>query len=351
VSPTSAHQLDNPQTYVRLDPDSMGPLIAALGDQVREAWATGRDWPLPASFTTPSRVVVVGMGGSAIGADIASTLARISSPIPVEVVHNYTVPPAATGTLVIASSVSGNTEETLAAYEVARAGPGRHLAITTGGELAKLDGPCLTYEWGFHPRAALGWALMPLASVLTQLGVLSIADAEVQATAAALDANSTAWAINVPAEENRAKQIALRLHGRLPVIVGTDFLEVAARRWAGQLQENAKQWAFSAALPEMNHNFINGLGLPSPGIEQLQVEFLDAPELHARNRQRVVLTGQLLDEAGIANEVISTEATNPLETILRAAHLGGWVSFYLAMLNEVDPSDTSPIETFKERMG
>lgn len=351
MSPLSEHQLDDPQTYARLDPDGMGWLIAELGDQVREAWATGRDWSVPASFTTPTRVVVVGMGGSAIGADIASTLARISSPIAVEVIRNYTAPPAATGTLVIASSVSGNTEETLAAYEVARAGPGRHLAITTGGHLADLDGPCLTYEWGFHPRAALGWGLMPLAAVLTQLGVLAIADAEVDAATATLDANSAAWGTEVPAAENRAKQIALRLRGRLPVIVGTDFLEVAARRWAGQLQENAKQWAFSAALPEMNHNFINGFGLPSTGTEQLQVEFLDTPAAHERNRRRVELTGRSLDEASVANEVVLTDGAGPLATILAAAHLGDWVSYYLAMLNEVDPSDTSPIETFKERMG
>lgn len=343
--------LDDLEVYTRLDPDGMGTAIAGIGDQVRSSWALGRAWELPSSLTTPTRVVIVGMGGSAIGADIASTLARIESPIAVEIIRNYTAPPAAPGTLTIASSVSGNTEETLAAFEVARQGPGMQLAITGGGALADLDVPTLKYEWPFHPRAALGWGLMPLAAVLTRLGVLSIGDDEVANAAGALDVCAADWATTVPTADNLAKQIASRLSGQLPVVAGTDLLEVAARRWAGQAQENAKQWAFATALPEMNHNFLNGFSLPQGGTNELHVLFLDAVSAHPRNRRRVELTGQSLDDAGIAhsNQVVGGE--RPLETLLRACVLGDWVSYYLAMLNGVDPSDTSPIETFKQRMG
>jgi glucose/mannose-6-phosphate isomerase len=295
--------------------------------------------------------VIVGMGGSAIGADIASTLARISSPIAVEIVRNYHAPPTTAGTLTIASSVSGNTEETLAAFEAVRQGPGMHLAITGGGELASLEVPQLQYEWEFHPRAALGWGLMPLAAVLTRLGVLAISDAEVVTTANAIDNCSAEWATSVPTSENLAKQIASRLRGQLPVFAGTDFLDVAARRWAGQAQENAKQWAFATAIPEMNHNFLNGFGLPDAGTKQLHVLFLDALSAHERSRQRVELTGQSLTEAGVAHSTQVIGGGNPLESVLRACALGDWVSYYLAMLNGVDPSDTGPIETFKQRMG
>ncbi len=346
-----AETLDTVEVYARLDPDGMGAAIAGLGDQLRSAWAHGRAWEPPASFSTPSRVVVVGMGGSAIGADIASTLARIASPIPVEIVRNYTAPPTAPGTLTIASSVSGNTEETLAAFEGARQGPGMHLAITGGGALAALEVPRLQYDWPFHPRAALGWGLMPLAAVLTRLGVLAIDDAEVTATTGAIDTCAAEWATTIPTANNLAKQIASRLHGSLPVFPGTDLLEVAARRWAGQMQENAKQWAFATALPEMDHNFLNGFGLPRPTTPQLHVLFLDALSAHPRNRRRVELTGQSLDEAGIAHSTQVFGGERPLETLLRACSLGDWVSYYLAMLNGVDPSDTRPIETFKERMG
>ena len=351
LSTESAHTLDDLEVYERLDPHGMGALIAGLGDQVREAWAAGRAWEAPASFTTPERVVVVGMGGSAIGADIAATIARIGSQVPVEVVRDYAPPPAGPGTLIVGSSVSGNTEETLAGLEAARGAPGMRLAITTGGKLAQFDGPLLQFSWEGHPRAALGWGLMPLSGVLTGLGVLSIGDDEVEATATALDASAVACGIEVPADVNLAKQIALRLQGRLPVVVGVSFLEIAARRWAGQLQENAKQWAFFSALPEMDHTFINGFGLPAAGIEQRHVLFLDADSAHERNRRRVELTGLALDEAGVTHSSEVTGGASPLETILRACCLGDWVSYYLAMLNGVDPSDTTPIETFKERMG
>jgi glucose/mannose-6-phosphate isomerase len=351
VPALSEAPLDDLGVYERLDPDGMGPLIAGLGNQVRTAWAAGGNWPLPASFTTPDRVVIVGMGASAIGADIAATLAQIGSPIPVEVVRNYAAPPTTDGTLLIGSSVSGNTEETLTAYEAARNGAGMHLAITTGGKLAEFDGPLLQYEWGKHPRAALGWGLLPLASVLTRLQVLSISDHDVNVAAAALDASAITCGIEVPTDANLAKQIALRLHGTLPVIVGTDFLEVAARRWAGQLQENAKQWAFSVALPEMDHNFVNGFGLPRAGIDQLHTLFLDADSVHPRNRRRVKITGTALDDAGVAHSTQVAGGASPLEAILRACCLGDWVSYYGAMLNGVNPSGTTPIATLKERMG
>ena len=351
VRATPEHPLDDLVVYERLDRHGMGSLIAGLGRQVREAWATGRAWKAPPSFTTPDRVVIVGMGGSAIGADIAATIARISSSIPVEVVRNYAAPPAGPGTLLVGSSVSGNTEETVAAFGAARGGPGMQLAITKGGKLAEFDGPLLQYEWAGHPRAALGWGLMPLVGVLAGLQVLSIDDDDVEAAATALDASAVACGVEVPADANLAKRIALRLHGRLPVVVGADFLEVAARRWAGQLQENAKQWAFFSAIPEIDHNFINGFGLPQAGIEQLEVLFLDADIAHGRNRRRVELTGLALDEAGVAHGTEVTGGASPFEAILRACCLGDWVSYYAAMLNEVDPSDTRPIETFKERMG
>ncbi|MDA0351595.1 MAG: bifunctional phosphoglucose/phosphomannose isomerase [Chloroflexi bacterium] len=347
----SSHPLDDPSIYDRHDPNGMGAAIIGLPDQVRAAWTTGRAWTPPASFVTPTRVVIIGMGGSAIGADIASTLARLTSPIAVEVIRDYTAPPIAPGTLVIASSVSGNTEETLAAYEVARAGDGMHMAITTGGKLAAIDAPLLRYDWGFHPRAALGWGLMPLAAVLTRLGVLAISDDEVRATTAALDAINAAVGRDVPTTSNRAKQIALRLQGRMPVIVGSSLLEVAARRWAGQVQENAKQWGFSAALPEFNHNFLNGLGLPSPGLEQLHVLFLDSTVIHPRVRRRIELTLQPLEQARVAHSTELIEGDSPLHTLLGGCYLGDWVSYYLAMLNGADPADTSPIESFKQRMG
>jgi glucose/mannose-6-phosphate isomerase len=342
--------LDDPGTYERFDVHSMRSVIAALGKQVTEACGAGRAWPLPDHFQTPDRVIIIGMGGSAIGADIAATIARISSTIPVDVIRGYSIPPTTPGTLIIANSLSGNTEETLSGFDQARGGPGMRMTISTGGKLAELDEPHLLFNWDHPPRAAIGWNLFPLLAVLKRLNVLTIDDAELQNTSSALTALVNSWGPDVPTHDNRAKQLALRFHDRLPVIVGVEFLEVIARRWAGQVQENAKQWAFWTALPEMNHNLLNGIGRPAVGIDQLQVLFLDAELAHHRNRKRVSLTIDELDAVDIATDHVVTDGSSHLEAIMRACYLGDWVSFYLAMLNEEDPTETSIIEGFKTRM-
>jgi glucose/mannose-6-phosphate isomerase len=342
--------LDANETYQRLDPHSMGRVIARLDEQSLDAWNTGQSWRLPDDFRTPDRVIITGMGGSAIGGDIAATIARINSTIPVEVIRGYITPPTTTGTLTIANSLSGNTEETLTAFEQARNGPGMRMAITTGGKLSKMGEPTLRLHWEHPPRAGIGWNLFPLLAILQRLDVLAIDNADVEATSAALTTLAATWGADVPTDDNRAKQLALQLHDQLPVIVGVEFLEVVARRWAGQIQENAKQWAFWTALPEMDHNLLNGIGLPATSIDQLEVIFLDAKLTHHRNRQRVTLTAEELSSANIANERVITHGSSTLETIMRSCYLGDWVSYYLAMLNESDPTQTGVIERFKERM-
>ena len=234
LSTESAHTLDDLEVYERLDPHGMGALIAGLGDQVREAWAAGRAWEAPASFTTPERVVVVGMGGSAIGADIAATIARIGSQVPVEVVRDYAPPPAGPGTLIVGSSVSGNTEETLAGLEAARGAPGMRLAITTGGKLAQFDGPLLQFSWEGHPRAALGWGLMPLSGVLTGLGVLSIGDDEVESDGHRPGRERGGMRHrSASGRQPGEAESRLRLQGRLPVVVGR-VVPPRSQRGAGQ---------------------------------------------------------------------------------------------------------------------
>ena len=351
VNETAARTLlDATETYNQFDPHRMAPLIADLGSQIINAWDAGQAWPLPDHFRTPDRVIIVGMGGSAIGGDIAATIARLSSTIPVEVIRGYNVPPTTPDTLTIANSMSGNTEETIAALEQGRAGPGMRMTVSTGGKLSKLDEPHLSYHWPHPPRTGIGWNLFPLLAILNRLQVLTLHETELRATSTALTTLASSWRPDVPTEHNLAKQLAIQLREKLPVLVGVDFLEVIARRWASQIQENAKQWAFWTALPEMNHNLLNGIGRPAAGMEQLRVLFLDASLAHPRNRKRVTLTANELNKVNVANDCIVSAGASPLETIMRACYLGDWVSYYLAMLNEEDPTQTNIIEHFKHRM-
>ena len=176
--------LDDPALRARVDPSEFWRLIAELPLHARAARELGERWQPLEGFVRPSRVVVLGVGGSAIGGDVVATLASRLGSVPVEVVRDYSAPPPDEGTLLVASSFSGNTEEVLTAFSEQHGGPGQRLAITTGGRLAALtrehDVPLLTYKFDGPPRSAFGYGVLLLLQVLQRLGVLDLDPAAIE---------------------------------------------------------------------------------------------------------------------------------------------------------------------------
>jgi len=346
--------LDDRDVIAAIDPSGMAALIEGLPAQSRAAWEAGRAWPLPEGFAAPQRVVLLGMGGSAIGADVAATLAARVGRVPVQVVRGYVPPTVDERTLLVACSYAGETEETLEAFQHGLPQAGMRLAITSGGRLARLgasmDYAVFGFEFAAPPRAAFGWALFPLLAIFERLGVLALAPGAVDGALAELERCAEDWGPDVPEERNAAKQLARRISGRVPVILGPDVLEVAARRWAGQLNENAKQWALFAALPEADHNLIVGFPGPDSARDALHVLLLDAAALHPRNRLRVRLTAHALDETGMPHDELLIDGTEPLDTLLRACYLADWVSLYTAVLNGADPYPVRVIDWLKQSL-
>lgn len=334
------------------DPGGFHRLLERLPQQAREAWALGQDWPLPAGFRRPSRVVLVGVGGSAIGADVVATLARMQGGVPVEVVRDYVAPRVDATGLVVACSFSGDTEETLAAFEAALAGPGMRLALTTGGRLAAVaasaGAPLIRYAWDGPPRTGFGYGLFTLLAVLARLDALPLEARAIERALAALEEATACY--GVAAADNLAKDVAIGLGARIPVIVGADFLDVAARRFATEVNENAKQWAFAAALPEFDHNGLQALVVPGGAPAALETLILDAPAVHPRNRVRVRETAAVIAQAGGRVRVLDAGGGTPIEAILRACTLGSWVSYYLALLRGMDPLPVPTLDAFKRRM-
>ncbi len=355
MSRDRAVELDAPDLYLQHDRAGMGALIGAFPEQVRQAWRLGDEWEIPSGWRRPSRVVLAGVGGSAMGADVVASLATMHARVPVQVVRNYCPPPVDEDALVVACSFSGETEETIAALEEAAAGPpAMRLAITTGGRLARLaatlDAAVVSYRWDGPPRTAFGFGLFPLLAILRRLDALPVDREDVERTIARLDEACARWAPDAPAASNEAKQFAARLAGRFPVFIGADFLEVAARRWASQTNENARQWAMHAALPEADHNLVNGLSSPSDVAAQISVILLDDATVHERNRRRVELTAEALTAAGTEHVTWTAGGASPLDAIVQTCFLGDWVSYYLAMLNGVDPTPVPGIDRVKKRM-
>ncbi len=306
---------------------------------------------LPAA--TPDGVVVCGMGGSAIGADVVG--ACLTLPVPYQVVRGYELPAWVTErTLVVAVSYSGNTEETLAC--VARALPrGCHpVCVAAGGRLAELAAqhglPLVSVPAGLQPRASIGYLATPVGACLEAAGLAPGFDEQV-AEAIEVTADLAAGLVpDVDEADNEAKRVARRLLGRLPVVYGAGVTAPAARRWKGQLNENAKTPAFFNELPELDHNEIAGFATNQAVAGSVVLVLLDDPAGDERLRRRLTFTAAVAGRSVAGVVRVAARGVLPLARVLSSAYVGDFASLYLAVLYGVDPAPVTAIEDFKARL-
>lgn len=347
--------LDDLDAMRKLDASGMGKAIADLPRHCREAWAAAQDLALPPHYALAENAVIAGMGGSAIGGALLQGIIAGECPVPITVCRDYDLPAFVDErTLVIASSYSGNTEETLSAVRQARERGARLIALASGGELLRLakewGAPTYAIPFKGQPRAALGHSLMPLLAIAQKLGWVADKSADVADAAAVVEAWGAELAPDVPAERNAAKQTAARLRGRIPFIYGAEHLGPVAVRWQGQFNENAKHFAGHAVLPELCHNTVEGFGHPDGVGAPLTVFILRSERYHPRNRLRCDITGEVLDKNGIAWEAVGPRGQTRLAEALSLIHFGDWVSYYLALLNAEDPTNIANIGHIKRRL-
>ena len=332
--------------------------LIGLSAQCLQAWTLGQSWTLPQKLQLPRRVIFAGVGGSAIGADVVATYARLFSPISVEVTRDYSLPPLDKDCLVLACSFSGETEEAIKPFQAAAAAGAMCLAITTGGtlqeEALRLGQPCLTYSWSGTPRSAIGYGVFLPLAILSRLGLFEISDDDIQSVITDLMQLSDQWELSVIDDAvTLPALIAGEMLERIPLIVGSGFLEVAARRWAGELAENSKRLAVPVAVPEFNHNLLEGAVADALRYQTNQtsdpwfVILLDASPAHPRNRLRVSITRKHFENAGRKAWHVDVGGKTPLQSIMRACSLGSWGSFYLAGFSGVDPTKVDILAQFK----
>ena len=347
--------LDDLAAYQRIDPQEMLARIRDLPHQCRAAWQEAQTLELPDDYCDIDKVVILGMGGSAIAGDFLRSLVALESPVPIFSHRDYELPLLVDGrTLLIASSYSGNTEEVLSCFERGLGTGAKKVVITGGGKLlttARANGvPAFVFHYESEPRAALGYGIMPLLAIAQKVGIVANKDEDVDESIAAMLGLATRIDETVPLDRNPAKQLAQRLHQRLPVIYSAGILAQVARRWKGQLNETSKMWCFYEELPEANHNALVGYGLPKEIAAKALVVFLRAPSLHPRLLLRYELTQTALEEAGVESATVDAEGKSPLAQIMSAVLFGDWVSLYLAVLNGVEPAPTPPIAKLKDRL-
>jgi len=347
--------LDDFSAFQQLDTQNMLAHIDGLPDQLQTAWELSRHLPLP-EMTGIRQILIAGMGGSAIGADLLSAYIAPNCPLPVAVHRDYELPGWAQGkeTLFIASSHSGNTEETLSAFETARERGCQILTISTGGKLEAESAAGAIPNWKFdhkgQPRAAVGFSFGLLLGLFDRLGLIPNPALELKSALVEMRQQQAGLLITIPAAQNPAKRMAGQLVGRLPVILGSGFLAPVSRRWKGQISEVAKAWAQFEYLPEADHNTMAGLSHPEEVLQRMIILFLRAPSDHPRNRLRADLTRKGFMLEGLNTDFIDAAGDTPLAHIWTTLHMGDYVSYYLAMAYGVDPTPIPAIEGLKAEM-
>ncbi len=326
--------------------------ILALPDHLRDAL-----WRVEAASLEPhdatGGLIVAGMGGSAIGGALARAALGDRALRPIVIARGYGLPPwTAPDSTVLCSSYSGNTEETLAAYEAAGAVGAHRIVATTGGKLAaaaRSDGvPVIPLPGGFQPRAAVGYALVVALEVAGLAGAGERLHSEIDIAAERTEELVANWGPGGP-QDDFPKELARGLHQTVPQIAGSGLTSPIAYRWKCQFNENAKVPAFSSELPELDHNEIVGWQ-SARELGRFSAVFLDDSDLHPRIRQRIELTRGLIAAEGAATFRIESVGATATERLLSLVLLGDLVSLYLAVLRGVDPTPVAVIDRLKSAL-
>ena len=332
----------------------MDEMIRSFPYQISDQWKALKSLDLDLDrFSGIENIVIAGMGGSAISGDIAKMLVKNQLSIPITVVRDYSIPRWTNErTLFILSSYSGNTEETISCFKAAILKSKKIISISTGGELESLshdnDVQIVGLPPNYQPRAALGFSLITLLSVLSKINLVSsgFLDSIVKASAT-LDDFYDKYCADGLLAESIAKQIKDGVIAIYGVESSTDSI---ASRFRAQIAENSKMLSTFNVIPEMNHNEIEAWN---------EFQFLDMKKIaiwihdeddHPRILDRIKITSKLLEKIDIKNIYIKCSGDNYQERCLKLLFLNDWISYYLAKANNIDPIPVNRIMNLKSQL-
>ncbi len=343
--------LNDTEKMEEIDEDDMLEVLERFPEHIEEVVEEAEFNLLPFQ---PDNIVVTGMGGSAIVGDTLKSFLANRIQIPIYVNRDYTLPSFVNeDTLVIVVSYSGNTEETLSAARKGIEEGAKVVAISSNGELKKI---CeergivfLEAPSGYPPRAAFAFMFIPVLLLLSEIQVYD-SDVDIIDSVSRLKDLRDDIKVDIPTEENEAKKLAKRIHGKIPIIYGHSIYNAVANRWHTQFNENAEVLSWYGAIPEMNHNEIVGWKGDENTEEFIPILLRDEKE-DEKIKQRIQSTKELVLE-GEVDDIIEvwTDADTQLARILSLVYLGDYISIYLALLREKDPSPVKIIDKLKENL-
>jgi glucose/mannose-6-phosphate isomerase len=299
----------------------------------------------------------MGMGGSAIAGDLVAAYVQPFCKVPVMISREYDLPGwvDSSHTLIIASSHSGSTEETLTAVSQAIKAGTPLIASTTGGELTSIcksaNRPVLPFSHHGQPRAAVGFSFANSLAILAHHQLIPDPGHDIHSAVSSMKAQQVWIGPSAPVHQNPAKRLAGQMVGRSVTIMGSGYLAPLARRWKGQFNELAKVWSGYDVLPEACHNTIAGSIFPEDAIQSTFVLFLNSEMDHPRNAKRSQLLQKHLMLQGFGTDSLTVRGDSPMELIWNGLNYGDFVSYYLALGYGIDPTPIEAIQGFKKELG
>ncbi len=351
--------LNNIIKIKQLDSQNMLGSLQLLSKQVEQIWNTAQDLKIPANYKNIQNVVVLGMGGSAIGADLIRNLFADELKVPVEIVNGYNIPKFLNNkTLVIASSYSGGTEEVVEAVKKAKSQKAKIVVISAGGKLkafAKRNNlPALIFTTENNPcgspRMGLGYSIVGQLILFSKVGLLKLSTKQVKEIIKTLAYYDTLFGVLTPEKENPAKQLARKTIDKSILYVASEHLLGNAHISANQMNENAKRMSAYFAIPELNHHLMEGMMNPANNKDGLLFIMLKSDLYHKRVGKRYDVTKKVLNKNGIQNEIYQMKEKDALLQACEALVLGSYISYYSALLKNIDPTDIPYVDFFKKEM-
>ncbi len=346
--------LDSIEEIAKFDKSDMLSIIRSFPQQWKEAAALGQEFHHPPDYRKLDKIVVTGLGGSAMGGDILCSYLNEEVKIPIFVNRRYTLPHFVDeNTLLLVVSYSGNTEETISAYHQGVDLSAKMVAVTSGGKLRELGEakgiPLIIVPPGMPPRTALGHLFLPLLIILEKLGLVKAKGKDIEETGFLLEELSQRWDPS-SSDRNLPKNLARKLLGKLPLIYGSEPLKAVCLRWKTQINENSKSLAYPVVFPELNHNEIIGWEGMEELRERLEIVILRDKGDQERIEKRIEITKSVLGERAGGIEEAWSEGKSLLARLFSLIYLGDWVSFYLAILSNIDPTPVKSIDLLKKRL-
>ncbi|MCM8785135.1 MAG: bifunctional phosphoglucose/phosphomannose isomerase [Candidatus Omnitrophica bacterium] len=310
----------------------------------------GYNFSIPEIRKDFEKIIFTGMGGSAIAGDVMKVLIEDETEIPVFVVRDYSLPKYIDSkTLVIVESYSGNTEETISSYEIANEKKCSIICVSSNGEIEKIanynHNLFIKIPSGMPPRCAFGYLFFPVYKFFVQMNILPPIKKQ-------FFEKIEKWVneFSLYDKNNKATEIANKIHKNIPLLYSENRLFPGILRWKTQIAENSKSFSFVNVLPEMNHNEIMSFYFPKLFLKKVIALFIISGIENERVKKRIDITSNIISQKVKEVLKLNIEGETLLEKLIYLIILGDWISYYLAILNKVDPTEIKEINILKKEM-